>query len=134
MQKTLTFLMLVACIAFGQEKGPPTTSAASRKTQAPGSARYEIVESGNVVIRLDRYTGETLRRIDDRQGTRWEIVEVPERPVAGAVPRFQIITRENAAGMYLLDTETGLAWFSVQSEPRGGRGLFLWKAFLGKGV
>ncbi len=106
MSKTLALILLAATFALGQDRTVPPPVA--QRTQAPGSARYEIVESGNVVIRLDRYTGETLRRIDDRQGTRWETVEVPERPVAGAVPRFQIVTRENAAGMYLLDTETGL--------------------------
>lgn len=127
MQKTLVLLLLLPSLVMAQERTVSSTS--SMRTQAPGSARFELVESGGIVIRLNRYTGETMRRIDDRTGPRWEFVDVPERPVAGAVPRFQIVTRENAAGMYLIDTETGHTWVSVQSEPRGGRGLFQWKPF-----
>lgn len=127
MQRTLVALLLGGVCLLAQDRAVP--NVAPVRTQAPGSARYEIVESGGVVIRLDRYTGETLRRIDDRTGPRWEAVEVPDRPVAGAVPRFQIVTRENAVGMYLLDTDTGRTWVSVQPDPRGGRGVFQWRAF-----
>jgi hypothetical protein len=125
MRKTFVLLALVASCAVAQER---TVAMVSQRTQAPGSARYEIVESGNVVIRLDRYTGETMRRVDDRPGTRWEVVDVPGRPVAGAVPRFQIVTRESG-GMYLLDTDTGFTWVSSVPDPRNPRALFLWKPF-----
>ncbi|MFM2125571.1 MAG: hypothetical protein RL328_2022 [Acidobacteriota bacterium] len=126
MSKIFVMALVVAVVASGQDR---PLQQAPQRTQAPGSARYEVVEAGNVAIRLNRYTGETARRIDDRAGTRWEPVEVPGRPVAGAVPRFQIVLRENAVGMYLLDTETGQTWVSVQSAPANARAYFQWKAF-----
>ena len=125
MSKSLVMLVLVALTAVGQER----PQATAQRTQAPGSARYEVVEAGNVAIRLNRYTGETDRRMDDRGATRWEPVDVPGRPVAGAVPRFQIVLRENALGMYLVDTETGQTWVSVLSGA-GARSFFQWKAFV----
>lgn len=126
MPKRLVLILLAASMMNGQDRA----GAAGQRTQSPGSARYELAESGNVAVRVNRYTGETERRVDGAGGPRWEPVAVPDRPVAGAVPRFQLVPRENGLGLYLLDTETGQTWMSVQSGPRGGSGAFAWRKFV----
>jgi hypothetical protein len=118
MVKLLVVLLFVASVVLPGQL----------RTQATGTARYELVESGNWAIRLNRYTGETERRVDDRVGPHWEMVAVPDRPVAGAVARFQVVEREGGAGLYLLDTETGQTWIST--DPRTTRGLFQWRKFV----
>lgn len=102
MSKILVVLAVCAASVLAQDY-----PASPQSTQAPFAARYEVVQTYSVVLRLDRFTGNVAQM--DR-GV-WKEMEIPGLgEVDPSSPRFQLSYVTNVTTALLLDTFTGQAW------------------------
>ncbi len=124
MSKFLATLLVTASVAFAYEDHPYVQHA----TQAPASARYEIVLGLNATLRLDRYNGRVAQRVRGTTEKTWKELEIPGlMDVDPSAPRFQLThMADNAETLLLLDTVTGQTWAWVVDASRSNLPL-VWK-------
>ena len=121
-----THIVALLVVASAAAHAQTEHSPASKSSEPPPGARYEVVQSPIAVrwtFRLDRFNGRVQQLVATKEGgMTWQPMAIHSPPAlgVGTKPRFQIfMSGVVARTTLLLDTDLGNTWVLVKTKDGG---------------